>query len=75
MGDPESRRPKRSASRSRQGGYINRATASGRSGYGADSVRPYLRAQLRLKDMMRAPFIDPLEGTDKPDGESSDKND
>lgn len=68
MGDPENRRPKRSSPRSRQGGYLNRATASGRSGYGAESIRPYLRAQLKLKDMMRAPFIDPLE-QDKPDDE------
>ncbi len=68
MTDPEKRKPpKRSAPRSRQGGYVTRATASGRSGYGADSVRPYLRAQLKLKDMMRAPFVAPAAEQDKPD--------
>ncbi|MES2939125.1 MAG: hypothetical protein V4864_15675 [Pseudomonadota bacterium] len=73
MGDPEQRRPpKRSTPRSRQGGYVNRATASGRSGYGVESVRPYLRAQLKLKDMMRAPFVEPAAEQDKPDGTNCD---
>ena len=35
------------------------ATASdeGRSGYGSESGRPYLRAQLRLKEWMQGPQL------------------
>ena len=45
---------------------MGRAAASdaGRSGYGSESVRPYLRAQLRLKELMGsafAPIINPWD--------------
>lgn len=42
----------------RQNGAVGRAQASdeGRSGYGSESVRPYLRAQLKFKELMAAPF-------------------
>jgi len=66
-GDPENRRSSggnREAPRARQAGYVSRASASGRSGYGSDSVRPYLRAQLKLKELMATPFPAPEE--DKP---------
>ncbi|MBI5275988.1 MAG: hypothetical protein HY854_05955 [Burkholderiales bacterium] len=43
-----------SGPRKQQGGSIGRAGASepGHGGYGSESVRPYLRAQLRLKELM-----------------------
>jgi hypothetical protein len=65
--DPENRRSSggtRSASRSKQAGYVGQASASGRSGYGSESVRPYLRAQLKLKELLATPFPPPDE--DKP---------
>jgi hypothetical protein len=34
-----------------------RATDDGRSGYGSESVRPFLRAQLRLKELMQGPQL------------------
>jgi hypothetical protein len=37
---------------------VGRANADdGRSGYGSESVRPYLRAQLRHKELMQAPQL------------------
>lgn len=49
---------RRSAPASRQGGYVGRASADdGRSGYGSESVRPYLRAQLKLKELMQGPQL------------------
>lgn len=56
---PDNRRIKRSTPASRQGGYVGRANAAdeGRSGYGSESVRPYLRAQLRLKELMQGPQL------------------
>ena len=33
------------------------AAEDGRSGYGSESVRPYLRAQLRLKELMQGPQL------------------
>ena len=36
--------------------FVERATASGHSGYGSDSVRPHLRDQLRLKGLMPQAF-------------------
>jgi hypothetical protein len=32
------------------------ASDAGHSGYGSESVRPYLRAQLRLKELLGTPF-------------------
>ena len=67
-GDPENRRNSggnRSASRGKQAGYVGTASASGRSGYGSESVRPFLRAQLKLKELLASPFPPP-EPDDKP---------
>jgi hypothetical protein len=61
-GDPENkqRSPPRSSSARKQVGYLGRATANdaGHSGYGSESVRPYLRAQLRFKELMASPFAE-----------------
>lgn len=68
-GDPENRRPSggnRGAQRNRRAGYVGRASASGHSGYGSESVRPLLRDQLKLKELMVPPFPPPEE--DKPSG-------
>jgi hypothetical protein len=35
---------------------VDRALQEGRSGYGVESLRPHLRDQLLLKDLMRPPF-------------------
>lgn len=45
-------RKRRSGPVSRLGSYFGRPSAEGRSGYGSESVRPYLRAQLRLKELL-----------------------
>ena len=60
-GDPEARRSasSRSGGAHRQTGPRAMATDAGRSGYGSESVRPYLRAQLRLKELLGTPFIPP----------------
>lgn len=65
-GDPEGRRPvaRRGAAppgkdRKKARGFVERATASGHSGYGSESVRPYLRDQLRLKALLPSPFPAP----------------
>lgn len=68
-GDPENKRsaPRGSGAR-RQTGFLGRATAqdAGHSGYGSESVRPYLRAQLKLKELMGTPFTPPEPEGDKP---------
>jgi hypothetical protein len=62
---PRQRQGPRGSGPRRQTGYVGRATANdaGRSGYGSESVRPYLRAQLRLKELMAEAFkpSNPLE--------------
>jgi hypothetical protein len=62
-GDPESRRPgsagKKGDGPGRKSGFVERATARGHSGYGAESVRPHLRDQLRLKALLPQPFPTP----------------
>ncbi|MGE4240764.1 hypothetical protein [Ramlibacter sp.] len=62
--DPGRRRPAAIRSGIRlQGSGIGRAEATadeedaGRSGYGSESVRPYLRAQLRQKELMSGPQL------------------
>jgi hypothetical protein len=47
-----------------------RALASGgRSGRGSESVRPYLRAQLKLKELLVPQFPPPGEGLDNKNAE------
>jgi len=61
-GDPEGRRPpggRRGSGPSKQRGFVERATARGHSGHGAESVRPHLRDQLRLKALLPSPFPPP----------------
>jgi hypothetical protein len=58
--DPDGRRTA-SAGRmgsgpARQRGFVERAIAKGHSGHGAESVRPHLRDQLRLKALLPTPF-------------------
>lgn len=64
QGEPQGRRPgsagRKGPAAKRQRGFVERATASsGHSGHGADSVRPYLRDQLRLKSLLPQPFPTP----------------
>ena len=62
-GEPDSRRPasagRKSSAPKRQRGFVERATAVGHSGHGAESVRPHLRDQLRLKALLPQPFPTP----------------
>jgi hypothetical protein len=64
-GEPDFRRPATgrrgsgSAAPRRQRGFVERATAKGHSGHGADSVRPHLRDQLKLKSLLPTPFPTP----------------
>lgn len=72
-GDPEGRRPasagRRGGGPNRQRGFVERATARGHSGHGAESVRPHLRDQLKLKALLPQPFPtpeqEPLAGKDE----------
>lgn len=62
--DPDNRQrsvPRGSGAR-KQSGIAGRATANegGRSGYGLESIRPYLRAQLRLKELMASALQPPV---------------
>jgi hypothetical protein len=50
----------------RRQSYVARATARGRSGYGVESVRPYLDAQFKMQELMKGPLA-PLDLDDKPD--------
>jgi hypothetical protein len=59
-GDPENRRKRNGLANGpparRPPGYVSRAVAGGgRSGYGSESVRPYLRAQLKMKELLMPP--------------------
>jgi hypothetical protein len=62
-GDPDGRRAsggRRGGGPKKQRGFVERATAArGHSGHGADSVRPHLRDQLRLKALMTTPYPTP----------------
>jgi hypothetical protein len=62
-GDPDRRRAAASGRRgsgpSKQRGFVERATARGHSGHGAESVRPHLRDQLKLKALLPTPFPTP----------------
>ena len=60
---PDGRRPaaggRRGNGPGRQRGFVERATAKGHSGHGAESVRPHLRDQLRLKSLLPQPYPTP----------------
>lgn len=61
-GDPEGRRPaagRRGSGPVKQRGFVERATARGHSGHGAESVRPHLRDQLKLKALLPTPYPTP----------------
>ena len=70
-GEPESRRTaspgRRGAGPGRQRGFVQRATAVGHSGHGADSVRPHLRDQLKLKALLPQPSPTPEQDSPKKD--------
>ena len=54
---PRRRASDRSGGRPRkQRDYVSRATATGHSGRGSESVLPHLRDQLRLKALLPTPF-------------------
>jgi len=72
-GEPEGRRPA-SAGRKGSGGgtmrqrsFVERATATGHSGHGSESVRPHLRDQLRLKSLLPQPYPTPEPESPKDD--------
>lgn len=68
-GEPESRRAssgRRGGGPARQRGFVERATAKGHSGHGAESVRPHLRDQLKLKSLLPQPFPMPDGPHDSP---------
>jgi hypothetical protein len=57
--EPDHRRSnasRRGTGPSRQRGFVERATSQGHSGYGSESVRPHLRDQLKLKQLLPQPF-------------------
>jgi hypothetical protein len=71
LGDPDNRRPiagggRRGNGPARQRGFVERATAKGHSGHGADSVRPHLRDQLRLKALLPTPYPTPEQQQAEP---------
>jgi len=60
--EPDNRRSqvgRRGSGPPKQRGFVERATARGHSGHGAESVRPHLRDQLRLKALLPTPFPTP----------------
>ena len=67
-GDPDGRRAasagRRGSGPARQRGFVERATAKGHSGHGAESVRPHLRDQLKLKSLLPQPFPTPEQQSD-----------
>ena len=72
-GDPEGRRSqggRRGSGPARQKGFVERATAQGHSGHGAESVRPHLRDQLRLKALLPTPYPTPEA---QPSNDSQDR--
>jgi len=68
-GEPDNRRAapgkRKGVAAKRQRGFVERATAVGHSGHGADSVRPHLRDQLRLKSLLPQPFPTPEQDAPK----------
>jgi len=69
-GEPEDRRSpgagrRGSGPKQRGGSFVERATARGHSGHGAESVRPHLRDQLRLKALLPTPYPTPEQENGK----------
>jgi hypothetical protein len=68
-GEPDTRRAasgkRKGVGAGRQRGFVERATAMGHSGHGADSVRPHLRDQLRLKSLLPQPYPTPEQESPK----------
>jgi len=68
-GDPERWRPgsagRKGGGPKKQRGFVERATATGHSGYGSESVRPHLRDQLQLKALLPQPFPTPEQDNRK----------
>jgi hypothetical protein len=62
--------PARKPIKARHPGFVERATATGHSGHGSDSVRPHLRDQLRLKALLPQPF----PTTDLPEVKGKDEH-
>jgi hypothetical protein len=64
-GDPDGCRMasagRKGSTPARQRGFVERAIAKGHSGHGAESVRPHLRDQLKLKSLMPQPYPTPAE--------------
>jgi hypothetical protein len=62
-GDLDGRRAgaggRRGSGPGRQRGFVERATVRGHSGHGAESVRPHLRDQLKLKALLPTPYPTP----------------
>ena len=66
--EPESRRAsagRKGPGMGRQRGFVERATAMGHSGHGAESVRPHLRDQLKLKSLLPQPYPTPEQENTK----------
>jgi hypothetical protein len=68
-GEPEGRHPvaagRRGSGPKKTRGFVERATARGHSGNGAESVRPHLRDQLKLKSLLPQPFPTPEQESPK----------
>lgn len=64
-GDPGGRRASAGRGARKQRGFVERATAVGHSGHGAESVRPHLRDQLRLKSLLPQPYPTPEQENGK----------
>jgi hypothetical protein len=66
--EPDGRRSasagRRGGGPARQRGFVERATAKGHSGHGAESVRPHLRDQLKLKSLLPQPYPTPEQQAD-----------
>jgi len=56
-GDRPTRGKEPDPKRKRKPATSPRAVADGRSGHGTESIRPYLRAQLKLKELMQGPQL------------------
>lgn len=62
--DPENKRPANGAARGQARAATVGAGRRGRSGYGMESIRPHLRAQLEYQKLMRPTFPPEVEEKD-----------